>query len=137
MNNSIQFRVNSYMQLARLCDDEMEKRKYIEKAEYLLEQYEEILSIRSKTPKEVDDWKIGIIEDYIKDKKRVCVIEIWQEALYKKYSPCYPELSRKQSNSIVDILVNRLGCERGNSENFDGFGKQKAYYTPQNDEVRE
>ena len=70
MNNSIQFRVNSYMQLARLCDDETEKRKYIEKAESLLEQYEEILSIRSKNPKDVDDWKIGIIEDYIKDKKK-------------------------------------------------------------------
>lgn len=79
---------------------------------------------------EQDDWREGIIEEYLNGRMRTCLIEIWQRALYKDRSPHYPEMKRKDSNELIGIVVNKLGWTRGNAENFDGFGKQKSFYNP-------
>lgn len=46
MKNNIQFRINSYLQLARLCDDTQieEKNEYLDKARELLSEYEALIA---------------------------------------------------------------------------------------------
>lgn len=92
----------------------------------------ELLSvIKSKQVEaEQDDWREGVIEEYLKGRIRTCLIEIWQKALYKDRSPHYPEMKRRDSNELIAIVVNKFGWVRGNAENFDGFGKQKSFYRP-------
>lgn len=90
--------------------------------------------IKSKQEEaEQDDWREGVIEEYLQGKRRACLIEIWQNALYKTRSPNYPTLKRKDSNELTAIVVNKLGWTRGNAENFSGFGKQKAFHCPDYD----
>ena len=74
-----------------------------------------------------DDWRVGVIEDYLKDKDRVCILQIWTELL-SKYGFTRP-LTSKDSKDIGNILVNQLGWRRGYTETFDGICKrQKAFY---------
>jgi hypothetical protein len=128
MKTNIQFRINSYIQLAKVCDDELLKKDFISKAKNLLDDYEQKLVLTQQPIDENDDWKKGIIEEYLNDKTSVCLIQIWQEALYKNYAPRFPEMKRKNSNELVEIIVNQLGWERGNVEIFNGYGKQKSYH---------
>ena len=91
--------------------------------------------IKSKQSEaEQDDWREGVIEEYLDGKIRTCLIEIWQRALYKDRSPHFPEMKRKDSNELIGIVVNKLGWTRGNAENFNGFGKQKSFYNPKAEE---
>lgn len=87
--------------------------------------------IKSKQKEvEQDDWREGVIENYLQGKIRTCLIEIWQNALYKDRAPYYPEMKRRDSNELIAIVVNKLGWTRGYTENFSGFGKQKSFYNP-------
>lgn len=134
MKNSIQFRINSYLQLARLCDEAEDetKKQYMDKAKKLLEMYEEKTEKTEKTFSESyeEDYRIGLIEKYVSEKKknRVCIAEIWQKAIYPDYAPKFPILRRRDANEIARILVDILGYERGNAENFSEYGKQKSYH---------
>ena len=77
---------------------------------------------------EQDDWRQGMIEEYLKDKKRTCLIQVWQEALFPDRAPHFPELKRRDANTLTAIICNKMGWVRGNAENFDGYGKQKSYH---------
>lgn len=82
---------------------------------------------------EQDDWREGLIKQYLDEKeksgeKKVCLIEIWQKALYPSRSPYYPEMSRRDAYALAAILCNKLGWIRGNSSTFDDYGSQKCYY---------
>ena len=77
---------------------------------------------------EQDDWREGVIEKYLNGKKRTCLIQVWQEALYPDRAPHYPEMKRRDANALSAIIVNKMGWVRGNSENFDDYGKQKSYH---------
>ena len=129
MNNNIQFRINSYLQLARLCDesDVETKRHYMEKAKMLLEGYERKFE-KSFAENYEEDYRIGLIEKYVSGKSRVCLAEIWQKAIYPSYAPKFPSMKRSDANEIAHILVDVLGYERGYAENFGEYGKQKSYY---------
>lgn len=83
---------------------------------------------------EVDDCRIGLIEEYIADKGRVCIYEIWRDVFHAGVGYVIPQITRRESNEIADILVNKLHWTRGNSINFgEGVGQQKAYYPPNNE----
>lgn len=79
---------------------------------------------------EQDDWREGVIEEFLKKRYRTCLIEVWREAIHKDKYPHFPEMKRRDSNELTSIIVNKLGWKRGNAENFQGFGKQKAFYHP-------
>lgn len=85
-----------------------------------------------QTSAEVEDWRVGVIGEYIKDKPRVCLIEIWCEALNpNSFTP--PKMTRKDSNEIAEILVHSFGATRGNPTTFGPkYGQQKAFYLPDN-----
>ena len=75
-----------------------------------------------------DDWRQGMIEEYLKDKKRTCLIQVWQEALFPDRAPHFPELKRRDANTLTAIICSKMGWVRGNAENFEGYGKQKSYH---------
>lgn len=71
-----------------------------------------------------DDYRVGMIEKYLEDKKEVCVLELWRKALYNDYtSP-----SRKDSCDIALILSKMKGWRKGNgSKRFLAYGPQKYW----------
>lgn len=73
-----------------------------------------------------DDYRVGMIESYLDapERDRVCVLEIWQNALNEIGNP-----KKKDSNEIASILDNIPGWERTKASVRCGkFGKQKAWY---------
>ncbi len=79
---------------------------------------------------EQEDWKVGVIERYCESRKSVCLLELWQCALYVSRAPYYPEMRRRDSNELAEILVHKLGWFRGGPEYFDDFGKQRSFRNP-------
>ena len=70
-----------------------------------------------------DDYRVGMIEDYLTDKKEICVLEIWQRAL--KMSE-FSKPSKKDSNEIGLIMQSMSGWEKQPAvKRFDDFGVQK------------
>lgn len=55
-----------------------------------------------------DDWRVGMIESFLKDKSETCVLEIWTEALGMLDKP-----NLKQSRELGVILDNIDGWEKG------------------------
>lgn len=84
------------------------------------ELYDEIAKHQESIREE--DYRVGMIEKYIKDRKQVCVIEVWQKALDNPYD----KPARKDSNEIATILRN-LGWDTKKSIRFKEYGKQKAW----------
>lgn len=76
-----------------------------------------------------EDWRVGIIEEYLEGKRSVCLIQIWEEAL-RPYQGG-GKMGRKDSTDLAEILVNQLHWTRGNTENFGVFKKQKAFHRPE------
>ena len=89
-------------------------------AEQIKEQQESIMA---------EDWRIGVVGKYVEDKQRVCILQIWTEALAPVQGK--GKLTRKDSNDIAEILVHQLHWERHNVETFDDYGRQKAFHAPQ------
>lgn len=54
---------------------------------------------------EQDDWREGLIEQYLNGKEKVCLIEVWQRALYPDRSPYYPEMSRRDAYFLMADVV--------------------------------
>ena len=79
---------------------------------------------------EQDDYRVGLIEEYVSDRECVCLIEIWQNAIYAGKAPYYPEMRRGDANEVSTILVNKLGWNRGTVKRFPEYGKQKSYLSP-------
>lgn len=76
-----------------------------------------------------DDGKAGIIREYIKDKKRTCALEIWQEALEEKGRP-----QKWQTSEINSILEKTPGWRRMKSPGrFGVYGSQRGYENVDND----
>ena len=70
-----------------------------------------------------DDYRVGMIEDYLTDKKEICVLEIWQRAL--KMSE-FSKPSKKDSNEIGLIMQSMPEWEKQPTvKRFDDFGVQK------------
>ncbi len=69
----------------------------------------------------VDDPRIGIIEKYLEDKNRTCVLEIWQEALKQEGQPL-----KFQSREIAEIVLS-LGFKKIGSRKYGALGSQKTF----------
>lgn len=81
--------------------------------------------IRAKQEQAVeDDYRVGMIEDYIKNKDKVCIMELWKFALDNEFS----KPTRRESNEITLILQSIGGWERGKIERHNAFGNQMFWY---------
>lgn len=71
----------------------------------------------------VDDAKKGLIEEYLSNKSRTCVIEIWEKALHENGRP-----AKWQSSEIVNIVLSMDGWKRMKSNGrFREYGLQKGF----------
>lgn len=69
-----------------------------------------------------DDGKVGIITQYLENKDRTCVLEIWKEALEENGRP-----QKWQSSEIMDIVLSIPGWEKmKNASTFGSYGRQKG-----------
>lgn len=71
-----------------------------------------------------DDYRIGMIESYLENKNKVCVMELWKVALHNDFS----KPTRRDSNEITLILQKIGGWERGKIEYHSEFGNQMFWY---------
>lgn len=70
-----------------------------------------------------DDGKIGIIEEYLKGKERVCAIEIWRDALGEQGRP-----QKWQATEINSIIENIPGWKRMKTPyKFNDYGSQRGF----------
>lgn len=69
-----------------------------------------------------DDGKVGIITQFLENKQRTCVLEIWKAALER------PDIPKKwESSEIMDIVLSIPGWQKmKNSTTFGEYGKQKG-----------
>ena len=81
--------------------------------------------IRAKQEQAVeDDYRVGMIEEYIEKKDKVCIMELWKYALDNEFS----KPTRRESNEITLILQSIGGWERGKIERHHAFGNQMFWY---------
>ena len=79
---------------------------------------------------EIEDPRKGQIEEYLSDKNKVCLLQIWHECLYPNASNP-PQMQRKDSLEISEILLHKLHWERGLVDRFGPeYGRQKSYLRP-------
>ena len=75
-----------------------------------------------------EDWRVGVIETYLRDKTSVCLLQVKVEALGAFESG---KMTQKETRELAEILVKQLGWERGNVKNFGGvYSKQKSFNRP-------
>lgn len=80
--------------------------------------------IREKQAEAVeDDYRIGLIENYLKNRDTVCILEIWKDALDNMFS----KPTRKESNDIALMLQSIQGWERGKRERTE-YGIQLCWH---------
>lgn len=84
---------------------------------------------------EEDDPELGLIEDYLKGKEKVCLAEVLEKALHYDLQ----KLNKKDRNAVSSKLTGkRLGCklkmnksgDKPSPEKFGLYGSQQAYYVP-------
>jgi predicted P-loop ATPase len=71
-----------------------------------------------------DDWRIGVIEKYIKDKSSVCVKDIWDNALSGEHPK---DCTKKDSSDIVQIMDAFCDWEKVSCIRFDTYGRQRGW----------
>ena len=72
-----------------------------------------------------DDYRIGMIKDFLETKNEVCIPMLWHEALGMR-SDLKP--TRKDSNEIALIMQNMTGWERQETpRRFKDYGSQKIW----------
>lgn len=70
-----------------------------------------------------DDGKAGIIAEYLEDKQRICVLELWQKALGEQGRP-----QKWQASEIINIILSLPEWERMKSPSrFGEYGQQKGF----------
>lgn len=67
-----------------------------------------------------DDYRVGMIEDYVQDKAEVCIMELWKYALCNEFT----KPSRRESNDLSLILQSLGGWRRGKVKHHPAFGNQ-------------
>lgn len=90
-----------------------------------VENFELLNEIREKQEEVTeDDYRVGIITDFLDDpeRNRVCVIQIWKEALHEAGS-----MKKADSNAIAAILDRTPGWERKKTARCGEYGIQRAW----------
>lgn len=67
-----------------------------------------------------DDYRVGMVTDYVAHKDKVCILELWKYALDNEWS----KPTRRESNELTLILQSIGGWERGKIERHSEFGNQ-------------
>lgn len=88
----------------------------------------------AQTDAEVDDYRVGLFEDYLAGKPKVCIIQLWDEVLFKGAQQP-PQMTRKDAVEIAEILTNKLGWSRGNTSRFGAYGQQKSFLPPEDSRI--
>lgn len=84
---------------------------------------DEIIKAQRKATEE--DYREGLIEDYLSNKKEICILELWRYALDNP-EPSKP--TKKDSNEISLIIQALGGWERAEkAKRIPGFGLQKYF----------
>ena len=77
------------------------------------------------------DWRVGTIQQYLMDKNKTCVIDLWIRALDNTYS----KPTKKDSNEIALILQGLEGWERDKTKSrFGSYGVQQCWTKVSNSE---
>lgn len=71
-----------------------------------------------------DDYRIGMIKDFLESKEEVCIPMLWYEALGMR-SDLKP--TRKDSNEIALIMQSMAGWERKSTTRFKDYGTQQVW----------
>ena len=79
---------------------------------------------------EVEDPRVGMIEEYLRGKERVCIIQIWNECLHQNYYGKIPVPNQSDRLELGEILTHKLGWKRGTVGRFGNYGSQKAFFPP-------
>lgn len=69
------------------------------------------------------DYRVGLIEQYLKTREKTCILDIWKNALENDFS----KPTRKESNDICLILQSVDGWEKGKPERFEDYGVQLCW----------
>lgn len=78
-----------------------------------------------------DDYREGLISDYLEDKTEICVLELWQEALGNRYN----KPTKKDSNEIGLIMQSVDGWEKARKAiRTKEYGVQKVWVRKHKDE---
>lgn len=82
--------------------------------------------IRKKQGEAVeDDYRVGLIENYLVGREKVCILELWQNALSNEYT----KPTRRESNELVLILQNIKGWVRSDKNERDTrYGVQRFWH---------
>ena len=84
-----------------------------------------LAEIKAKQEQAVeDDYRVGLISDYVSSKEKVCILDLWKFALKNDFS----KPTRKDSNELALILQSLGGWERGKVEHTNTFGNQLYWY---------
>ena len=67
-----------------------------------------------------DDYRVGMVTEYVSRKDKVCILELWKYALDNEWS----KPTRRESNELTLILQSIGGWERGKIERHCEFGNQ-------------
>ena len=67
-----------------------------------------------------DDYRVGMVTEYVSKKDKVCILELWKYALDNEWS----KPTRRESNELTLILQSIGGWERGKVERHSEFGNQ-------------
>lgn len=72
-----------------------------------------------------EDYRVGLIEGYLKNKDKVCILELWKYALDNPYT----KPTRRESNELVLILQGIKGWEREEKPiRSSEYGLQKFWH---------
>jgi predicted P-loop ATPase len=72
-----------------------------------------------------DDYRVGMIEAYIKNKDKVCILELWKHALDNEFS----KPTRRESNEIALILQSFNGWVRDDKPSRSNeYGLQRFWH---------
>ena len=79
---------------------------------------------------EVEDYRVGLIEQYLVGKDKVCCLQVYKEAICH-FEGSSARMTKADANDIAEILTNKLGWQRGCVTNFGPiYAKQKAFLRP-------
>lgn len=79
-----------------------------------------------------DDYRVGMIEAYLKEKDVVCSVELWQKALCE-----YGKPSKRDSNEISIIMQTFPEWEKSKkSYRIDPYGVQKCWFKNKQIEIK-
>lgn len=104
--NSTRFRINTLIQMARITENQKYREELIQEIQLLLDDIESYEQPVFSSGYFGED-SILAIEEYLKDKQRVCAIQIWQEALGEEGRP-----QKWQTTEINDIVSQMPEWER-------------------------